>query len=67
MEENEKDLQKYSLQKTLYAVRKYRMLSLLGRQEEAEELAQRIRKMPQAIGSGFAQKKTPRDVSVSGR
>ncbi|MBQ2582391.1 MAG: tetratricopeptide repeat protein [Erysipelotrichaceae bacterium] len=46
MEENEKDLQKYSLQKTLYAVRKYRMLSLLGRQEEAEELAQRIRKMP---------------------
>ena len=46
LEENEKDLQKYSLQKTLYAVRKYRLLYLLGRQEEADELAQKIKKMP---------------------
>ncbi|MBQ2079409.1 MAG: hypothetical protein II459_07295, partial [Erysipelotrichaceae bacterium] len=46
MEENEKDLQKYSLQKTLYMVRKYRMLSLLGRKKEADELAVKIRKMP---------------------
>ena len=46
MEENEKDLQKYSLQKTLYMVRKYRMLSLLGRKKEAAELALKIRKMP---------------------
>ena len=46
MEENEKDLQKYTLQKTLYTVRKYRMLSLLGKKEEAAELAQKIRKMP---------------------
>ena len=46
MEENEKDLQKYSLQKTLYMVRKYRMLSLLGRKKEADELAAKIRKMP---------------------
>gem|GEM_PF-1637454 len=46
MEENEKDLQKYSLQKTLYMVRKYRMLSLLGRKKDADELAVKIRKMP---------------------
>ena len=46
LEENEKDLQKYSMYRLLYMTRKYRILSLLGRNEEAEELAQKIRKAP---------------------
>ena len=46
MEINEKDLQKYSLQKTLYMVRKYRVLALLGKWQEADELAEKIAKMP---------------------
>ena len=43
---DEKQLQEYSLDTTLYQTRKYRLLTLLGRRKEAEELAEKIRKMP---------------------
>ena len=46
LEELEKKLQEYSLDTTLYQTRKYRLLTLLGRKKEAEELAEKIRKMP---------------------
>lgn len=46
MEDLEKQLQSYSLDMTLFQTRKYRLLTLLGRRKEAEELAEKIRRMP---------------------
>ena len=46
LDELEKQLKEYSLYTTLYLTRKVRVLALLGRRKEAEELAEKIRKMP---------------------
>ena len=46
LDEVEKQLQEYSLSTTLYLTRKVRLLALLGRKKEAEELAEKVRKMP---------------------
>ncbi len=46
LDELEKQLKEYSMSTTLYQTRKYRVLTLLGRKKEAEELAEKIRKMP---------------------
>ena len=42
----DEQLEEYSLYKTLYLTRKVRVLALLGRRKEAEELAEKIRKLP---------------------
>ena len=46
LEEVDKQLQEYSLNKTLFMTRKVRILALLGRFKEAEELAEKVRKSP---------------------
>ncbi|MBR5755625.1 MAG: hypothetical protein IKX97_07400 [Erysipelotrichaceae bacterium] len=46
LDELEKRLEEYSLDRTLYLTRKVRLLAMLGRRKEAEELSGKIRKMP---------------------
>ncbi len=46
LDEIDGKLEEYMLNATLYEVRKVRALALLGRRKEAEELAEKIRKMP---------------------
>ena len=46
LEEIDKALQVYRLNPTLYQSRKVRALALLGKRKEAEELAEKVRKMP---------------------
>ena len=46
LDEVDRKLEEYMLNATLYEVRKVRALALLGRRKEAEELAEKIRKMP---------------------
>ena len=46
LDEVDRKLEEYMLNATLYEVRKVRTLALLGRRKEAEELAEKIRKMP---------------------
>ena len=61
LEENEKKLEEYSTERTLYETRKYRLLTLLGRMKEAEELSEKIRKMPLCENCPYA---TCKDLEV---
>ena len=46
LEEIEKQLEIYRLNPTLYQSRKARALALLGKRKEAEDFAEKVRKMP---------------------